>query len=94
MISTQPAKLPHGYRPNASGLIVPEAVSREREVWTKDEWRLIQRATKFLRTKGVQVFFRCEQPACQGKPMNRTRQADGAIVMQCDHKDRVLTEAF
>jgi hypothetical protein len=86
---------PFGFREHASGLIVPAEHSREREVWTREEWRLIDRATKFLEGKGLKVYLRCEHsPACKKEPMDRIRQADGGVSLQCSHKDRIVLRAI
>ncbi len=43
------ATLPHGFRQSpASGLIVPEEHSRQREVWTREERKIFERAMALL----------------------------------------------
>lgn len=80
-----------GFRPHASGLFVPEEHSREREVWTRSEWRTIERATKLLTARGLEVFMRCSHTKdCQQAPIERIRRADGGIALQCAHKTRVV----
>lgn len=83
-----------GFREHASGLLVPEEQSRAREVWTKDEARLLERAMKLLKGRGIEVFLRCERSACHGRPIERIRGADGGLVFRCEHADRVLMRAF
>lgn len=73
--------------------MVPAELSRDREVWTWDEWRLLERATKFLEGKGLRVYFGCTEPACRFRPLARVRGADGSIVFRCEHKDRVISKA-
>ncbi len=77
-------------RQTASGLYVPEAQSRVRQVWTKDEARLLERATKLCEGHGVRVYLGCTTPGCQASPIARVRLADGGISLQCDHADRLL----
>ena len=83
-------RLPAGMRAHASGLIVPEAQSRAREVWTKDEGRLLERATKLLDAKGIKLFLGCTEPRCKVAPITRKRLANGDFVLECEHKTRVF----
>lgn len=83
---------PAGFRRAGSGLIVPEDVSRTREVWTYDEWRTLEKATKLLSGRGVQLLMRCAQPDCQKSPMERRRRPDGGITLRCSHADREFTK--
>ena len=81
--------IPAGFREApASGLIVPEAHSREREVWTRDEWKLMERMSKLLRSRHITVFLRCDEPGCLKEPMVLVRRATGGISLQCTHKTR------
>ncbi len=81
---------PHGYHPTASGLLVPEAHARVREVWTRDEWRILERATKFLSSKDLAIFLGCRASTCREAPLERRRNPDGGLTLRCDHKDRVI----
>lgn len=83
--------LPPGFRQasEASGLLVPEDTPREREVWTKDEQRLIDRATAFLAFKGLEFLIACADDRCKGQKLERVPAAEGSIL-RCLHKDRVL----
>lgn len=85
---------PHGFRPHASGLIVPDAVSRQREVWTRVELKLIDRAIALLKSRHVLLQLACPAPGCKGDGIERVRLDDGSIVLRCNHKDRVFTTAF
>lgn len=81
--------LPAGFRRTSeSGLIVPAEVSREREVWSRNEWKILERATKLLQARDIQIFFRCNRKACQSAPIQRVRRPDGGISLECDHKTR------
>lgn len=84
-----PSAAPAGFRENVTGLLVPEELSREREVWTRDEWRTLERAMKLLERRQIHVFMRCNRPACQKTPMERLRNPDGGITLRCQHRDRV-----
>lgn len=84
-----------GFRETASGLLVPEAESRVRQVFTADETRLIARVTNLLDGRGVDVFFACRlDPRCAGKHLDRITLADGSFSLQCEHMDRVFARAF
>lgn len=84
-----------GFRPHAggSGLYVPEAQSRLREVWTKAEWKALNRATKLLQSRQIGQFLRCEHPDCKDAPLKKIRTADG-YLLRCPHQDRVFQQAF
>ncbi len=62
------------FREHASGLIVPTELSREREVWTHDEWRTLERATKLLQARGLELFIGCTDERCKKEPVKRIRQ--------------------
>lgn len=82
--------MPHGFRRSVgTGLIVPEEHSRQREVWSKDDLRLLDRATKMLASYGMEIFLGCKEPACKAAgPIERHRRNDGGITLRCAHKDR------
>ena len=73
-----------------SGLFVPEELKREREVWTYDEWRILERATKLLDSRGMRLYFGCADARCLETPIERMRNLDGGITLRCAHKDRVV----
>jgi hypothetical protein len=77
-----------GFREHASGLLVPEEQSRAREVWGRDEWKLLERVTKLLATRGLELFIGCTEPGCGKAPLERVRRPDGGITLRCEHKDR------
>jgi hypothetical protein len=74
------------FRQHASGLFVPSEHSRDREVWTSAEWKQVNRAIKFLRSKGVVLQLRC--PQCTGKMTEH--MVSGHTVLRCEHKDRIM----
>lgn len=83
------------FREHASGLIVPAAISREREVWTRDEWRLVERSTKLLKKRGIAVFYKCTAPSCQEQPIGLVRDPQSqALSLRCAHRDRIMSQSF
>lgn len=83
------ARLPAGFRrAPGSGLLLPDAVSRAREVWTRDEYKGLDRVTKFLESRGIHLFLRCPDPACKDAPIQQIRRTDGGVTLRCGHKDR------
>lgn len=79
------------FREHASGLLVPQELSREREVWTLDEFKILERATKLLQTRGVSLFLGCSDAKCKAQPLERIRRPDGGITLRCAHRDREFT---
>ena len=73
-----------------SGLFVPEEHKRVREVWTREEWQALERATTLLSTKGLMVYIRCPERTCEDAPLERMRNLDGGITLRCNHRDRVV----
>lgn len=87
--------MPHGFRQALhSGLIVPEEISRERQLMTWQEWRDLERVTKRLEARGMTLQLKCNDPRCQREPIKRVRTPEGGISFQCAHADRVFTKAF
>lgn len=87
--------LPSGFAQDTSGLIVPEAsVTRERQVWPRDEWRLLERATKMLGAHGVDLLLQCQHPSCIKAPLEPMRLPNGGFRLRCAHMDRVMTKAY
>lgn len=84
----EPTNLPSGYRPNPSGLIVPDEVSRIREVVTAEEWALVSRVVdKVCRPRNMKFVWLCNDAKCQGdqKIMRRVRTANG-WYLECGHR--------
>lgn len=87
--------VPKGFRrATSSGLIVPEDISRAREVWTHDEGRKLDWITKLANKRELKLFLGCTHPECQKAPIERIRLANGDWVLRCAHKDRVFVKAF
>jgi len=85
--------VPPGFR-EFNGLLLPLAAERPRQVWTKDEWRLLDRATTLLNTRGIGLQLKCLDPRCAAEPIERLRQPDGTILLRCAHQDRAFMRAF
>lgn len=77
-----------------SGLFLPTPLSRERQVWTRDEWKLLERCTKLLNSHGIQLQMQCARKTCQTKPLEASRLPSGEFQLRCAHADRVMTKAF
>lgn len=83
-----------GFRQGPSGLLVPESLERERQLWTRDEWRLLERATKMLKSHGLTLQLQCDRPSCHVRPIEGSRLPDGGFRLRCDHADRVMQKHF
>lgn len=77
-----------------SGLLLPPELSRERQVWTKQEWKLLERCTVLLHQKGVDLLMKCRHPKCADQPLQGQRVPGGDFHLRCEHADRVMTKAF
>lgn len=86
--------LPAGFRESESGLILPEAHARQRQVWTRDEAKLLERTTKLLESRGIALYLGCPHHRCTGKPLERIRAADGGLILRCEHMDRHLSRSL
>lgn len=86
------SNLPPGFRQAsaASGLLVPEDTPREREVWTKDEARLMDRTLALLKSRGLKFLLACTDARCDGHRLEREVAPDGGYVLRCQHKERVF----
>ncbi len=79
--------------PNGPGLYVPEPESRARQVWTRDDWKILNRAQKLLQESGVSMILKCDCPSCATAPIEKIMTPDG-FILRCGHADRVFTKAF
>lgn len=87
LLTEQP--VPEGFHPSASGLVVPEDLARDREVWTRDEWRLVDRVLKLMRSRNLAVVLHCNDQRCKGAEIT-VLPAGAGFRWQCDHKTRVF----
>lgn len=81
-------------RRHASGLYVPEEMAREREVWTREDWRVLEKATALLQARGLELFLGCTDHRCKAQPVARIRRNDGGITLQCAHKAREVYKSL
>lgn len=82
---------PAGFTEAPSGLVVPDDYARVREVWTRDEWRLMDRALKLLRSRNLAAVLKCNTPECQGHEIAvLVDESTGDFTWRCKHKDRVF----
>ena len=82
--------LPDGFRQTNSGLIVPEDVSREREVWTDQERMIFQKAVDLATRKGLLMVFTCPHARCAQHAQVRLLATPGGQELVCEHKRRLL----
>jgi len=68
---------------------VPEAVSRTREVWTRDDGRLIDRALALMQSRGDKVLQACAKPTCSDRKIERV-SIPGGYALRCGCRDRVF----
>lgn len=78
-------------RQHASGLYVPEAVSRRRVVLTYQDWSKIERGMKTLARVDVLTAMKCK--VCDG-PIARVLLETGQTSLRCGCTDRVVEHAF
>jgi hypothetical protein len=79
-----------GFRKAGSGLLVPMALERTREVWTADERKAVDRAAKLFAARGLRMVLTCSREGCRG---TLTRLAGGVAGdrLECDCTARVLS---
>lgn len=80
-----------GFR-RIGSLLVPASLEREREVWTRDDWKAVDRAAKVLKARGVKVVLTCEQCQVNGT-LTMAADPTGDLTLSCAHKTRILTRA-
>ena len=78
----------HGLTRRVSGLLVPAsavpAPELTREVWLREEAKLLRRLSTLLRSHRVRAVLVCEKPACRENPAIHVEAApDGTTVMVC-----------
>jgi hypothetical protein len=73
--------------------VVPQSITRPREVWTTDERKAIQRVLDLMNLRGLKVQFICNHPDCHenGGRITQRRSEQGEPIWECDHKTRVFT---
>lgn len=81
------------FQEHVSGLLVPRAHVRQRQVWTSQERQLLSRATKLIESRGLALMLKCEHADCQ-RPLERVAAPDGGFILRCRHMDRHFQKAF
>ena len=83
------------FREHASGLLVPEEVSRARRSLTWQEWRDLERATRLLGNERMAAEFvmRCKNPQCVDRKIERVRGGHG-MILRCGCTDRVFSKGY
>ena len=84
------APVQDGFRRSVgSGLYLPESKSRIRQVWTRAEWKLLDRVAALCAARGLALRLTCTHPACTNTPLKKVRRPEG-LALQCAHADRVF----
>ena len=84
-------EIPAGFHPTADGLIVPDAVARTKETWTRDEARLVDRVLKLMRGRDLAVVLKCNTARCKGAEVTVHRDEPGdGYTWRCSCTDRVF----
>jgi hypothetical protein len=80
---------PAGFRPSGHGsLLVPLTTERQREVWTRDERKTLDRMARLVQSRGLAWMLKCVRPGCGGV---MTRQdVNGEDVLRCACSDRIM----
>lgn len=81
------------FQEHVSGLLVPKAHVRIRQVFTKEEWRLLDKVSRLFKSRGVALLMECEQPACS-KEIQQVQIPGAGLMLRCQCTDRVLQKAF
>lgn len=65
---------------------------RVREVWVREEWKLLNRASKMLEGHGVKHRMLCTIEQCPDKPIKIATDASAPMgaVLRCGCTDRVF----
>lgn len=84
----------NGYLERSSGLLVPVDAGRTREVWTKADWKLLNKAGAFLASRGMAFHLVCLSSECKGVNLEQARDTAGRTSLRCKCKDRVFEKAF
>lgn len=66
--------------------------ARVREVWVRDEWKLLNRTSKALEAHGVKIRMVCTIEQCPDKPIKIATDASApsGAVLRCGCTDRVF----
>lgn len=89
--TSRPSRAP-AFRQHDSGLYVPEAISRRRQVLTRDEWKLYERAIRLYERHTIAVKMHCAARGCDDPAIVIVPGTDP--ILRCGCTDRVFTRAF
>lgn len=81
---------PAGFRTAGSGLLVPNSVERQREVWCATDRKALDRAAKACAAHGVKMTLACQREGCSGH-LTRLDVAGVGDVIRCGCSDRILS---
>lgn len=81
---------PAGFRQGSSGLLVPLATERTREVWCATDRKALDRAAKACAAHGVKMTLACQREGCSGH-LARLDVAGVGDVIRCACSDRILS---
>lgn len=71
-------------RPSESALLI----GREKTVWGRTHWRIVERAMAFLAQRGIGVIVMCRQ--CRQALQKRLDRDEGVLHLECPHADRIV----
>lgn len=78
-----------GFRSVTSGLFLPAAQNRDRQIWTREEWKLLDRVATLCAARGLRLHLECAHEACQRTPLKKVQTVEG-LALQCAHLTRVF----
>lgn len=87
----------HGLTRLDSGLLVPESAvppqpppTLTREVWLREDLKILRRMDKRLVALGVRTMLLCVNPDCKAPLLGLQAEEDGTTVLQCGCKRREI----
>lgn len=70
---------------------VPTAEPPDREIWSHDEARMLNRAGQFAKRRGCSLILLCDDVRCQPDPLlRRVDVSENVFELRCAHKTRVV----
>lgn len=88
--------LPAGFNESASGsgLLVPDALSRDHSTVTKAELKHLKRTARILEALQIKMMLFCNDARCHSDERIAILENDlGQLTFRCQHKDRVCNGA-
>lgn len=70
--------------------------SRRKETWPRDEYRLIDRASRTLKAHNVKLAISCKNPVCPEPNITVHNPGidRGGFILRCGCTERVLTRFY